>query len=217
MIPNELYEEILIELDIDSLTNFVNTNKNIVMNDQFWLRKFKSDDVPLITSKLPSNQNGWIIEYKKSKVAKNKTIYTINTFKKLGQNDIYIVYEPLLHTKKDYEIIFELFSHQLMIKYFMICENLNLNDANIRLDNLNAKEYKNIYNNRVKLFSREFSLCKEELTLTINNIQELNYLFYHIPTIIITNDINASSISCKPLYYEDAILDRALNRPIIKI
>ena len=64
---DDVYERILINLDINTLQNACRTNKyhNICNDFNFWIQKFKYDDVPILALKLPTTATQWIKEYKK--------------------------------------------------------------------------------------------------------------------------------------------------------
>ncbi len=66
---NDLHEQIMINLDIDTLQNFCSTTKNKCNNFNFWIKKFKYDGVYIFTTNLPKTSQGWIKEYKKSQQA----------------------------------------------------------------------------------------------------------------------------------------------------
>jgi hypothetical protein len=65
-IPSDLYEQIMLDMDIDTLKSFCSTNKKVCLNFNFWVKKFKYDNLYIFTTNLPKTSFNWIKEYKKS-------------------------------------------------------------------------------------------------------------------------------------------------------
>lgn len=63
----DVYDRVLLNMDIDTLQNACRTNKyhKFCNNFEFWIRKFYYDDVPILLLKLPTTSLGWIKEYRK--------------------------------------------------------------------------------------------------------------------------------------------------------
>lgn len=59
---NDLYENVALYLDEDTFINFVQINK-MVFSFDFWVNKFRMDNLPFIMNKLPVTQKKWIHEY----------------------------------------------------------------------------------------------------------------------------------------------------------
>ncbi len=69
MLPPEILSEILIHSDIDDVSNFCRLNKNNVCDNQFWIKKFKQDDLLLPSDYNEiQNLNIWVKSYKRSQI-----------------------------------------------------------------------------------------------------------------------------------------------------
>ncbi len=107
LLPTDLYEQIFMNLDIDTLINFTQTNKNVKINNfEFWKAKFYKDGIPLLATVLPHTQKGWIKEYKKVQTTMDSADYILEKFKRLGLYNVYLIYDPRLH-KKGYDYIYQ--------------------------------------------------------------------------------------------------------------
>lgn len=84
----DLYENVMYNLDIDTLGNFCSIKHIKCESFDFWVNKFKYDNLPILASKLPSKQLDWINEFKKTSASITKTNYIID---KLSINNILIL------------------------------------------------------------------------------------------------------------------------------
>lgn len=97
-LPNDLYEQIFMNLDINTIINFTKTNKKVnIDNFEFWKAKFDKDNLPLLATVLPYTQKGWIKEYIKTQIAINKKNIVLDTLKDLQIDLFYITYDPSIH------------------------------------------------------------------------------------------------------------------------
>ena len=112
-LPTDLYEQIFINLDIDTIINFTHINKNVnIDNFEFWKAKFYNDGIPLLATVLPYTQKGWIKEYIKVERTMDMADYILKKLKALDINIAYLIYDPKLH-KKNYDYIYQFLDNTL--------------------------------------------------------------------------------------------------------
>ena len=96
-LPVELYESILLYLDMNTLIHFTMIKPICIHDFYFWIAKFKHDHVSILTTKLPHTQRGWIVEYNKVVQAREKAMKLMKQV-----NYYYIVYIPSNDEKYHY-------------------------------------------------------------------------------------------------------------------
>lgn len=110
MITPELYENIALYLDKGTFVSFL-TIKNVDFSFNFWVNKFKYDDLPFFMSVLPMKKKEWIQEYIKLHIARTVALDRIKRYKKyvpfFGRNKIqyiYIIYDPKINRSEGVQI-----------------------------------------------------------------------------------------------------------------
>lgn len=123
MITPELYENIALYLDKGTFIHFL-TIKNIDFSFDFWVNKFKYDDLPFFISILPMNKKEWIQEYIKLHIARTVALERIKRYIKyvpfFGRNNIqyiYIIYDPKINRTEGEKI--KAFCNELQLD--MLC------------------------------------------------------------------------------------------------
>lgn len=118
MITPDLYENIALYFEKDTFINFL-TIKNVVLSFDFWVYKFKYDDLPFFRGIMPICQKDWVQEYIKLHKIKTMVLQRIKMYKDYvfflnRPHDIiqyiYIVYEPIKN-KSEYKNLISIFGY----------------------------------------------------------------------------------------------------------
>lgn len=97
MAYHDFYENILIHLDINDIVKMCTLEKNspkICHDFDFWICKFKHDNLPILSNLLPTNMKGWMREYKKVKHCYNIALLIFEVLKQQKLNYFYMIYDP---------------------------------------------------------------------------------------------------------------------------
>ena len=94
--PSDLYENIALYLDEETFIHFAQIN-NIHFSFDFWIEKFRHDDMPFLKHTLPITHQQWLKEYSKLHHIKNQVYKTIQDFRAHGNRFIHFKYDPKRH------------------------------------------------------------------------------------------------------------------------
>jgi hypothetical protein len=180
----DVYENILLNFDIDTLQNACSTNKNhkICNNFNFWIAKFRHDNLPILALHLPETINQWIKEYKKVLKAADKTDYVYSLV--INGEDLYIKYDFFKKWPINYKtpMLIDLLPKELV----QTLEPEFFYGSQVDINMLNAGN-----NIELRLF-RNRSIINYMIIDEDDFIFMLTRLLYYIPTLNILNSNHES-------------------------